>query len=308
MLDWKAIAGYAGMGALVALLTGLKSRLASRDTGPALEFPDFPGRYAGDYVVGEREVRAKYQHVVTELHGTYIYRRYFPETLTLTHYKEYLDDSLTVRHGRHAEYRDDGSLKEEGTYHYGRRDGRWTTYMPEGSVVSEQYYRAGVPIGRHSFYDRRGQVAHWETYEDGVVIAEGPANPSGSEPTPGLGERFLIFDKFPRFPGRRRGRSYEKQKARADRRLVRFIARNLQYPANARRLGVVGTAKVSFTITKTGNIEKIEVVRGLNRDIHQELVRLIQSMPDWIPGERNGQPVDVQFNLPVKFGEDGLPA
>ena len=209
MVDWNTVASYAGMGALVALLTGLKSWLASRDTGPALEFPDFPGRYAGDYLFGEREVRAKYQDVVTELHGTYIYRRYFPETLTLTRYEEYLDDGLTVRHGRHAEYRDDGSLEEEGSYRNGRRDGRWTTFTPAGSLVSERFYQTEVPIGRHRFYDQHRHVTHWEEYEEGRVVDEGPATPSGSEPAIGPGERFLIFDKFPLFPGCRRTRSYD---------------------------------------------------------------------------------------------------
>jgi outer membrane biosynthesis protein TonB len=64
---------------------------------------------------------------------------------------------------------------------------------------------------------------------------------------------------------------------------------------------VEGRALVGFVIEKDGKVGNIEVKHGLNLDISREVERLVGSMPDWHPGYRKGEPVRVQFNLPVTF-------
>lgn len=45
---------------------------------------------------------------------------------------------------------------------------------------------------------------------------------------------------------------------------------------------------VSFVISKDGSVKDVNVVRGLNADCDQEAIRLVRSMPKWIPGRSEG--------------------
>ncbi|MEM1124638.1 MAG: energy transducer TonB, partial [Bacteroidota bacterium] len=62
-----------------------------------------------------------------------------------------------------------------------------------------------------------------------------------------------------------------------------------------------GTALVRFIISKEGDVEEIVVLRGLCDDIKEECYRVVSNMPRWTPGYQKGEPVRVQFNLPIKF-------
>lgn len=83
--------------------------------------------------------------------------------------------------------------------------------------------------------------------------------------------------------------------------MMNFIRKNIRYPASARRMGVDGTVFVQFVVSKTGQIDEVQVVRGINPDCDQEAVRVIKMMPKWKPGKQNGKPVHVRFVLPIVF-------
>ena len=320
--------GYLLMGALIGILVGVKSYFSSRDSGPPLTYPDVPDRYAHDFTVGEKEVVAKYQYVVTRMQDTFIYRRYFPETMVLTLYEEYSDEDLTIRHGRYALYHEDGSPEKIGTYLKGDKHGLWEEYDTEGNlavsiayhfgikhgprtcfytggqVSSVRHYRNGRIEGATNYYDEMGGLTREERYEAGQPVREDPEHhpePATDPASPAELPVFRVKEELPLFPGCSKRLSYQKRKICADKRLTSFIYRNIRYPARARELGITGEAMVSFRITAAGKVDRIRVVRGLNRDISEELVRLVRMMPDWIPGRQNGKPVNVQFNLPVNF-------
>ena len=65
--------------------------------------------------------------------------------------------------------------------------------------------------------------------------------------------------------------------------------------------GVIGRIVVSFVINENGQVTDPEVLRRVDKDLDKEAIRIIKSMPRWIPGEHKGKKVKVRFTLPVQF-------
>jgi protein TonB len=83
--------------------------------------------------------------------------------------------------------------------------------------------------------------------------------------------------------------------------LFRFINKNINYPEQARELGIQGTVVVSFVVRKDGSATDIKLLKDIGAGCGKEALRVVQSMPYWIPGEMNGMPVNVRFTLPIRF-------
>ncbi len=105
------------------------------------------------------------------------------------------------------------------------------------------------------------------------------------------GEVFIIVEQMPEFP--------EGQKA-----MHQYIKDNLQYPIEAKANNVQGTVYVKFVVLSNGNLHDIKVVRGVfpeDMGLNEEALRIINSMPKWIPGKQRGVAVNVAYTLPVRF-------
>ncbi|MEI6822636.1 MAG: energy transducer TonB [Bacteroidota bacterium] len=83
--------------------------------------------------------------------------------------------------------------------------------------------------------------------------------------------------------------------------LSSFLSNNLKYPILAREDGTQGTVYVTFVVTKNGNVSSIKILRGIGSGCDEEVIRVLKLMPKWKPGKQNGENVNVQFNLPIKF-------
>ena len=58
---------------------------------------------------------------------------------------------------------------------------------------------------------------------------------------------------------------------------------------------------LKFIINKKGEMSDVEVLRSVGGGCTKEAIRVVKSMPNWIPGEQRGRPVKVMFRLPIKF-------
>lgn len=85
------------------------------------------------------------------------------------------------------------------------------------------------------------------------------------------------------------------------RELARFIASNLNYPAKARLNKVQGRVYVSFVVERNGDINGLQVIRGIGSGCDEEAIRLIRSTAPWKPGTVGGKPVRTAFTIPVNF-------
>lgn len=80
-----------------------------------------------------------------------------------------------------------------------------------------------------------------------------------------------------------------------------YIQENLKYPEQAKRLGVEGKVFVEFVVTKTGTIESAKVLRGIGSGCDKAALEVIKNSPNWQPGIKNGESVNVKMVLPITF-------
>ena len=83
--------------------------------------------------------------------------------------------------------------------------------------------------------------------------------------------------------------------------LGKYLSENIKYPKKALKNGITGKVFVQFVIDKTGKVTKVVAVRGVEKSLDKEAVRVIKSMPKWKPGMKDGQPVKVKYTIPINF-------
>jgi len=82
---------------------------------------------------------------------------------------------------------------------------------------------------------------------------------------------------------------------------AKFLQKTIRYPATAKQNRIQGKVYVQFVVEKDGSITDIKVIREPGSGTGDEAVRVMKLSPKWIPGKLNGQPVRVQFTLPIDF-------
>lgn len=83
--------------------------------------------------------------------------------------------------------------------------------------------------------------------------------------------------------------------------MIKWLSKNIKYPAIAEENGVQGRVMVKFAVDKDGSIYDPKALRSVDPSLDKEALRVIRAMPRWIPAKINGQPVAVYFTLPVTF-------
>lgn len=83
--------------------------------------------------------------------------------------------------------------------------------------------------------------------------------------------------------------------------MYEFLAQNIRYPQSARENNISGRVFLTFVVMADGSLANVRVIRGIGGGCDEEAVRVVKSMPKWIPGKSRGKAVNVQYNLPVNF-------
>ncbi|WP_165370416.1 energy transducer TonB [Hymenobacter persicinus] len=84
--------------------------------------------------------------------------------------------------------------------------------------------------------------------------------------------------------------------------LSEFFQQNVKYPEAARVNKVTGNVLTRFTVEADGRVSSPLVVQGLSPECDAEALRVLALLPAWQPATRKGQPVAIQVQLPVPFG------
>ena len=82
---------------------------------------------------------------------------------------------------------------------------------------------------------------------------------------------------------------------------VRYINKTREYPKEAYEKGIEGRVICSFVVNSDGSISNIQILRGVEKSLNNEAVRIISKMPDWVPGKIDGQNVPVRVIHPIGF-------
>ena len=97
---------------------------------------------------------------------------------------------------------------------------------------------------------------------------------------------YFSVEQMPQFPG-------------GEAALMKYIQKNLKYPQGQE--GVEGDVMVQFVVKKNGKVGKVKVVYSLGKDFDREAIRVIKTLPKFIPGRQNGKAVNVWCTRPVSF-------
>ena len=116
------------------------------------------------------------------------------------------------------------------------------------------------------------------------MIVVGYRNPDA----PVTGEVYEVADKMPEFPGGMTG-------------LMQHLSKNIRYPAEAHTNNIQGRVVVSVIINTEGKVTNAKIVQSVAPSLDAEALRVTGTMPDWIPGTKDGKPVNVKYTFPVVF-------
>ena len=73
------------------------------------------------------------------------------------------------------------------------------------------------------------------------------------------------------------------------------------YPFEAQENGVQGRVIISFVVEDDGSISHVKVAKSADPALDREAMRVVETMPKWIPGKQNGECVRVRYSVPVVF-------
>lgn len=113
------------------------------------------------------------------------------------------------------------------------------------------------------------------------------------KPEPVEDKVFTSVEQMPQFPG-------------GDVALLKYISDHIKYPTIAMENNVQGKVVVQFVVTRDGSIGEVKVARGKDPDLDKEAVRVVKTLPKFIPGKMNGQAVNVWYTLPINFKLQGV--
>ncbi|MEM6380207.1 MAG: TonB family protein, partial [Bacteroidota bacterium] len=110
-------------------------------------------------------------------------------------------------------------------------------------------------------------------------------------------------DKMPVFEGCQD--AGENQKDCSNQQMFQYILKNMKYPKAAKDAGVEGMAVISFKIDASGKVIDAKIIKDPGAGCGETALGIVNSMPKWQPGMKDGKPVAVEMKLPFKFALEG---
>lgn len=105
---------------------------------------------------------------------------------------------------------------------------------------------------------------------------------------------YVVVDNAPDFPGGHEA-------------LAQYIGENLQYPAEAEANSEQGRSIVQFVVNTDGSISQERIVRSSGSVLlDAEALRVVNSLPKWIPAKIAGKDVRSYYTLPITFKLDTI--
>ncbi len=99
---------------------------------------------------------------------------------------------------------------------------------------------------------------------------------------------FFIVEEMPEFPG-------------GEAALRKNIANNIRYPIEAMKDSIQGKVYVTFIVSKDGSVKGSRIARGVHPLLDEEALRVVEGLPQWVPGRQRGEAVNVSYTVPINF-------
>ncbi|WP_227786944.1 TonB family protein [Hymenobacter sp. BT770] len=86
-----------------------------------------------------------------------------------------------------------------------------------------------------------------------------------------------------------------------NRAIVDYIQSKLVYPNVAPADRKEGRVFVGFIVSKEGQVKDVRIIKGLSAEYDAAVVKAVQQLPRFIPGQQDGKAVAVSFTHPIQF-------
>ena len=86
---------------------------------------------------------------------------------------------------------------------------------------------------------------------------------------------------------------------------MKFLSDNIKYPVIAQENGIQGLIEAVFNIDTTGKVTFVKFSKSVDPSLDKEARRVIELMPDWIPGKLNGKATSVTSGATFVFRLQG---
>lgn len=81
----------------------------------------------------------------------------------------------------------------------------------------------------------------------------------------------------------------------------KYVQKSLNYPSQAKRMGVEGKVYIQFVVDKDGSLTEVKVMKGIGAGCDEEAARVIKESPKWAAGKQRGKPVKQRIVMPITF-------
>jgi len=157
-------------------------------------------------------------------------------------------------------------------------DGDFIFFQANGHISHKGSYKNGGLVGDWSVYNSAGELINEINYDFDINETKKPSPETAD------------IDAIAEFAGND---------------LSVYLASEIVYPPRAYKYLVEGKVYVQFLINEDGSISNALVVRGLDKDLDKEALRIIRNMPDWQPARKDGETVPMVYTCPVVFSIKG---
>jgi TonB family protein len=155
---------------------------------------------------------------------------------------------------------------------------KWIPGKQKGEVVSVKYT---IPIIFN--LDDAPQEVKNNNIPESIVVGYGSKETTSTDKT-----EYHEVEEMPKYPGGQEA-------------LMKYIAMNLRYPIDAHKAQTQGRVILQMVIDEQGNVTSPSIIRSVSPSIDAEAIRVIMSMPQWVPGKNKGEAVKVKFTVPITF-------
>lgn len=196
--------------------------------------------------------------------------------------------------GVYREFYEKGALKIEGYFKDSMIVNPWKAYHPDGKEFTNSVGE-GIKIQNAAHFRSltsektsvlRQMIDSYEfnAYSQEIMSNDGPCV-----------EVMVVEEEVIEFP------DVEASFVGGKEALLKWLKENTRYPEESFQKGEQGRVYLEAIVEFDGTIRQPRVLRGVSSSIDAEAIRLVKSMPNWLPAETGGKRIRSKIRIPIEF-------
>jgi TonB family protein len=271
--------------------------------------PAYKKKFAVELDTLEKPIRYGYHYIVSTIPEGYRVRVFHPDKKVLTEVETYSTENLTMLHGPYESYWDDGSIREQGIYQFGKKHGTWVESQPGRGKSSSGLYDTERKEGEWTQLDTNGLVESIYTWHDNQLHGKFFLyDSSGKKINEGIYQNDSVVGSLYKMPVITKPYLKNCQPVQGVdlnectmASLANTFKTNIKYPSVAKDKKIEGIAVIQWDVMPDGTVAHVRVPQSLSDQIEKECLRVFKMIGKWVPAYKDGQPIKYTMSLPIDF-------